>query len=151
MVYADLSPYEYCLPIALPDVLNVGWLDGSSSFSRGVVSPRLLEKLTAMLDAWPAGAGFFDARFNLVRGGHACAVCGMSGFHNPYVGACELLVPDREAGHYFVAPSLVVHYLSEHAYQPPAGFVDAVMRVDMQRPFDAQAIYDALVATQPPD
>ena len=51
MVYADLSPYEYCLPIALPDVLNVGWLDGSSSFSRGVVSPRLLEKLNMKTNA----------------------------------------------------------------------------------------------------
>ena len=53
-------------------------------------------------------------------GFHTCEFCGWShGNENFGVPSGELL---------FVAPEMVVHYIEEHGYCPPAEFVEAVLR-----------------------
>lgn len=42
------------------------------------------------------------------------------------VGCSNLWVPDPERRCVFVAPSMVVHYVDAHGYQPPVQFVEAV-------------------------
>ena len=43
-----------------------------------------------------------------------------------YLGMSELhiLAPD---GTTYSAPSLIIHYITEHSYQPPAEFIDAIL------------------------
>jgi hypothetical protein len=58
--------------------------------------------------------------FGAFGGLHTCEFCGRAhGINNFGVPSGDLL---------FVAPELVVHYIEEHGYSPPAAFVEAVLR-----------------------
>ncbi|HEX9519823.1 MAG TPA: hypothetical protein VF940_27070 [Streptosporangiaceae bacterium] len=46
--------------------------------------------------------------------------------HRPFVlGDCEIMVRGA-TGLVDAAPSLVAHYLAQHSYLPPSGFIEAV-------------------------
>ena len=49
MFFPDLSGYSYGLPQSLPDVLNVGWLDGKHPFNQGNVPVAFCEQLRRCL------------------------------------------------------------------------------------------------------
>jgi hypothetical protein len=55
------------------------------------------------------------------------------------VGCTNLFVPGD--GVVYVAPSMIVHYLDAHRYQPPAAFLAAV---DACPPMGSAAYHDAL-------
>ena len=121
--FVDLTPYVYS-PWDEP-MLNVGWLGAGSAFRRGPVPPGLVEALT-LLAAAPK---------NVMRGYHYCELCGEA---SPILipapgergqvrlGTGEIHVR-RADGTLYSAPSLVVHYITAHGYQPPDGFVAAVL------------------------
>lgn len=141
MYCKDLTSYEYHLPFKLPSVLNIGWLDRGRRFDKALTSPLLLAKLSTIV----LSEGIFEARVNQIRGVHPCNLCNAHTFQNPFIGSCELWIPGCRAGSYFAAPSLLIHYIQAHAYRPPEEFVESALKLNLNRPFNAQTIYDDLV------
>lgn len=96
----------------------IGWLHPDHPYTKGEVSASFLSRLKE-----------FTARSNqsaeaLYFGGfggfHTCEFCGRAlGIGNFGVPSGDLL---------FVAPELVVHYIEQHGYSPPAEFIAAVLR-----------------------
>jgi hypothetical protein len=132
--FPDLSPYAYGHHSHL-GVVHVGWLDGTHPFPQGTVDFRLLEKMK-LLAAKPV---------ELYRGYHICEVC------SEPPGLIKATIPDRVTidpncswakwrgqrksngeirvsyeGVTFAAPLLIVHYIEEHGYLPPAQFLKAI-------------------------
>ena len=133
--FPDLAPYAYGNEVH-PGVVHVGWLDDKHPFPKGSVEGRLVEKMK-LLAAKPV---------ELYRGRHICELC----YRPPDV--VKALVPNRgklidpngiwkrwaepresngeirvsSAGVVFAAPVLIVHYIEEHGYLPPAQFLTAV-------------------------
>jgi hypothetical protein len=99
-------------------VRAIGWLHPDHSYAKGNVSPEFLTRLKqfAAQCCESAEALFFGASGGI----HTCEFCGKAHC------AAEFGVPND--GLLFVAPQLVVHYIEQHAYCPPAEFVAAVLR-----------------------
>jgi hypothetical protein len=133
--FPDLAPYGYGHGVH-PCVVRVGWLDAVRSFPKGLVAPRLIEKMK-LLAANPV---------ELRRGRHVCELCiepadvvktfvpSMGKLIDPNCswlrwaeqrcGNGEIRVAAE--GIVFAAPVLVIHYIEEHGYLPPAEFLKAV-------------------------
>lgn len=134
--YADLSAYEYT---DLPDDgddqhqhLNIGWLDASHPFAKGVLADEAVERLDNLR----------SSPVNQFRGSHACDFClaeiSDQGLPGPAlitalqeVGALgngEIVVKGAKA--WYHAPVLITHYIGRHGYLPPQEFVDAVLATE---------------------
>jgi hypothetical protein len=121
--YPDLSPYEY-LP-GQPEMINIGWLAAGHAFEVGPVPAVVLKQLLVLA----------DDQANVTRGIHRCDFCDvddMVSMEAPvegglvHLGMGELHVRSAE-GLTYSAPSLIVHYISAHGYQPPSEFQQAIM------------------------
>lgn len=146
MYFADLSPYSLHLRGAVwPNVLNVGWLDGNHPYERALADPAFVRKLVDVI----AGSSSFDARVGLRRGVEPCSLCGQSpiivhrGDSEIYLGRSSIWVPSGRSD-YVAAPDVVLHYVEQHEYAPPAIFVDAVMTVDLAMRYNAQREYEVM-------
>lgn len=127
--YRDLTPYEYSRAEPKPNILNVGWLSREQSFPRAAPDSHFVDALRR-LAAHPT---------NLFRGSHLCEFCppppqilstGGIPMLDPKPGTTgngEIRVLGVD-GVTFVAPVLILHYVTEHHYSPPQQFVDAVLR-----------------------
>jgi hypothetical protein len=127
--YRDLTPYEYARAEPQPKVLNVGWLSREHHFPQGVPDGKFVDALRR-LAASPT---------NLFRGSHLCEFCPPPP-QKLSAGGILMLDPKPKTkgngeirvespdGLTFVAPVLVLHYVTEHHYSPPTQFVDAVLR-----------------------
>jgi hypothetical protein len=131
--FADLSAYEYWP--GLPNGLNIGWLSPDHSFPRGAVSLAFAHEMMLL------GEGKVE---NVTRGVHVCEFCqapvDLIQADPHYQDVWELfrsgngeLHVKGNAGVVYCAPALIVHYVSEHQYQPPQEFVEAVLRHRQQR------------------
>ncbi len=140
MYFADLTPHEYSVFRPILNVLNVGWLDVNTPYRKGKVSNEVLDKLGQII----LSEGVFEARLNQLRGIRNCCFCGSSHFRVAYVGRCELWIPAVEPGKLYATPSMVLHYIEDHDYYPPDGFLDSVMRLNLGSPFNAQATHDKI-------
>lgn len=135
--YPDLAPYDY-LPETVPEgveLLTVGWLEPGHEFPTAA-------------DDDPGPAAAADTVFwrNLVtlaadhtvavtRGVHGCRFRhlfeadfqyrAVYGTRVLYLGSAEIRVVAAD-GRRLTAPTLVVHYIRDHGYQPPEAFVEAV-------------------------
>lgn len=133
MYYKDLTPYRYGEQPA--DALNVGWLDIAEPYDRGPVPEGFAGCLDRPIE---------KARTNLTRGSHACPFClaeirdsatapldGKAVIaalrERAALGNGEIVVTGAD-GVCLAAPVLVLHYVEQHGYRPPAVFVEAVMR-----------------------
>lgn len=120
--YEDLSPYHY---LAHDNAKNIGWLDGGTPFETGAVEDAFLERLWSFL-RYPV---------NVCRGFHTCTICKEPSMNEPWVayngirrsvGYYEIRVWGKD-GTIYAAPSLIFHYITQHAYHPPQEFIDAVL------------------------
>lgn len=125
--FADLSPYTY-FP-AEGQMVNVGWLSKDHPFTRGPVSSAFAHELQRLSRC--------DVE-NLTRGAHVCEFCEPPA---EIIGSCpeymEVWKMFRSgngeihirsgSGVTYCAPALIVHYVAEHQYQPPAEFTEAVL------------------------
>lgn len=142
---ADLSPYTYLdtdtvhvdegMVTFVPRYrrVAVGWLAGDREFNRGMVPAGFVDALIRLHD---------ERRANGTRGFHLCEFCpapdpfeGMpQTVHEDRslgLGSAEVRVPALQVPRYmFAAPNLIIHYVTEHEYLPPAAFVAAVMAYD---------------------
>jgi hypothetical protein len=137
MYIADLSPYTYWSPGAgLPGVIAVGWLSVEHSFPTGSVSESVVDKLSFL-------AG--NRMCAVARGFHVCDLCKCGPLDLEYLGKrtklgmSEIWIPDAKRDWIHAAPSLIIHYISQHQYLPPAEFIDAVnMFQDLDWDSDAE-------------
>lgn len=99
-------------------VRAIGWLHPDHPFPRGAVPGGFLARLREFADrSGPSAEALY---FGVYMGFHTCEFCGQAhGVGNFGVLCGDLL---------YVAPELVVHYVEEHQYCPPAEFIAAVLR-----------------------
>lgn len=144
MYFADLTPYSYTLPLQLTDVLHVGWLDDLHDFPQGVTTFAVKSKLRQLMIA--------HRDMRRMRGIHPCTICGAS---HSYVGTGETLrtlgmseiwIPSR-SGLIYAAPSLILHYMDVHNYQPPREFLDAVDAFDVDADWDGEKVFEEKLRT----
>lgn len=123
--FPDGSPYTYGPVPGDVRALAVGWLDAAHPYRVGSVDDEFVD-------------GLFEAcRDNATartRGFHHCPFCSYEGpdpvmahreAESLPLGDAEVRVVSED-GTWLVAPSLVLHYVTEHAYQPPRAFIEAV-------------------------
>lgn len=113
--YKDLQKKE--------DTVYVGWLAYHRPFERGDVKPETLESLKLLpIDETTQTLGI-----------HFCEFCKFSwrGIFNAVFklpplayGSGVFMVPAGDIT--YCAPSLIIHYIKAHNYQPPREFLDAV-------------------------
>jgi hypothetical protein len=132
--FPDLAPYAYGHS-AHPGVVHVGWLDDSHPFPKGPVESRLIKKMKLLK----------EKPVELYRGTHLCELCvappdlektimpnrividpncSWSQWAAQRSGNGEIRV--SSSGVTFAAPVLIVHYIEEHCYLPPAQFLKAI-------------------------
>jgi hypothetical protein len=109
MHYPDLG--EECQIACGPRVRAVGWLAEGHELTRGEVDAEVVEKLAHLRE---------DGWVHVVAcGPHLCELCrNARESRNILVPASDVL---------YVAPAMIVHYIEEHAYRPPAEFIAAVL------------------------
>jgi hypothetical protein len=130
--FSDLSHYSYSVldeddpSIGSGPVLAVGWLAAHQPFATGPVDEQLVAALIAL-------AADERHRANQMRGFHLCEFCESppdredivypvpSGNGVTWLGSDEIHVVGVD-GRRYAAPSLIVHYVLAHRYQPPAEF-----------------------------
>lgn len=121
--FPDLSPYSYLA--SAYSMVNVGWLDRDHPYTTGHVSDRVVTRLCELA----------IQKHNITRGYHYCHYCreespitvaayAPKGF--VLLGTGELHVVGLD-GITYSAPSLIVHYILEHKYQPPPEFIEALL------------------------
>jgi hypothetical protein len=112
--------------------IAVGWLDDAHEVPAGPVPDRVLAALIEL--------GVHEV--NVTRGVHACVFCPrptQPREPQSWTYARSVSVGDYLLGHgeihvrgidaqLFAAPTLIVHYVDAHRYQPPDAFIDAVLR-----------------------
>ena len=121
--FDDLSDYWYTEDGFKPGTLNVGWIkvDEPATFPTLSPSNEFLDKLFQ----------FCLIQCVSMRGRHVCELCDdpstIAERHGRIIrlGSAEIRVFGEAA--IYAAPNLVFHFVSEHHYQPPQEFVDAVM------------------------
>ncbi|TDC73969.1 hypothetical protein [Streptomyces hainanensis] len=127
--YPDLAPYAY-LPATVPagvTARTVGWLDGSHPFAQGPAPAGFARRLGLLCRDQPRAR---------TRGIHRCGLAGLGGCglepvhveiegRQVLLGSAEVRVAGVD-GAWLIAPTLVYHYVTAHAYLPPAAFVEAV-------------------------
>ena len=138
--FPDLSPYAY-VHYGRPNVVHVGWLDGAHPFPKGRVAVDVIAKLRLLA----------EKPVRLSRGWHFCEVCvtpddvvvsylpnagkqidpkcSWVKWANQRRGNGEIAVTYEET--VFAAPVLILHYIEEHGYLPPAEFLTAVENTDI--------------------
>ncbi len=105
-----------------------GWLEPGNDYRTGACPPEFLRVLEAAA----------DHPVNRTRGIHRCQLCPTS-THDImapapsyptttgrllHLGSASLEVRDAN-GQIWIAPTLVLHYIAEHGYLPPAELADA--------------------------
>ena len=112
MFYEDLSPYQYTfVPTGLPGVFNIGWLSSRAPISCGDVAPAARLKL----------AHFSDTPVFSTCGSHICDFCWK------FRGNGEIWIPGDD-GRVYASPLMLLHYIEQHNYLPPALFLEALSR-----------------------
>jgi len=108
----------------------VGWL--ANELPGAPVDPSTLTKaVDALVRIWLANVDPWPGSF----GRHGCGLCGAPPDRAPEtevvhkgkrlgLGAGFITVP--ASGYLYVAPSLVIHYMLAHGYQPPSEFLTAL-------------------------
>jgi hypothetical protein len=112
MFYEDLSPYQYSyVPTGLPGVFNIGWLSSHATISRGDVAPAARLKLAQLSDP-PVFPTY---------GSHLCDFCWRFRRNG------EVWIPGDD-GCVYASPLMLLHYIEQHNYLPPAVFLEALHR-----------------------
>ncbi len=130
---SDPLPVWFDLAAAPPTatVYAIGWL-GDTVDTRGNTPEECIGRL---LQAYEAGHRFSDG----LMGSHTCEICPPSvpqhGYHHPfdwngrrttlYGHGHHIVLHDHSV---FICPALILHYIVDHQYRPPAVFIDAVLR-----------------------
>jgi hypothetical protein len=109
-------------------VKSVGYLSAGHSYPTGTVSRLCFERLIALVEKPLAySCGFHKCnlgRCSLTESLHSQPVFRYRG-RVLGLGSTDILVPSEKAVYH--APSLILHYIRHHKYQPPECFCAAVL------------------------
>ena len=110
----------------------VGYLSREHDFPRGEVSEAILARLVELAEA-PLGswAGYHSCDLELCGSGKARTQLLYRGQDVPDQCSTDILVPAENF--VYVAPALILHYILRHKYQPPACFLEAVLKCPQAR------------------
>lgn len=129
MFYEDLS--QYCCADSSTQMLHVGWLGRGHAYSNQRVLPESVVLKLKKLAECPE---------NVCRGYHYCDLCEVPTWAQDDPARADVWdIPRRGNGEIHVviegvvysAPTLIIHYITDHGYSPPEAFVDAVRSLDM--------------------
>jgi hypothetical protein len=109
----DLTPYTYSRRKGLENAIAIGWIGGDDLLRN--VGDVPVEVVKILKD--------YEVK-NLCRGTHMCEYCSEWGVTRA-TGNGEIWVVKGDK--LYIAPYLIIHYIEEHKYQPPAEFIDAVL------------------------
>ena len=136
--YPDLSACDYFGSIDVP-LVAIGWLENGRPVPTGEVPEQVFEQLRELLrEPWgPAFCGWHDCDLCVYRYGPS-----KLGTHRNTMGFKNVFVPGDAK--IYVAPELILHYIDQHGYSPPAELVrdeDVAVRVaqafdELRRPLD---------------
>lgn len=112
--YPDMG---YASPVATGQhVRAIGWLHPNHAYTQGEVSVEFLTRLNEFI---ARGTTFDSLCFPGFGGFHTCEFCEkVHGIRNFGVPSSNLL---------FIFPEMIIHYVQQHGYRPPAEFVDAIL------------------------
>jgi len=129
--YEDLASCDY-FGAWESSLVAIGWLEANQPIVTGEVSQAFLLKLVELCQK-PVQRRFIGCMMGL----HRCGICAAKGIYTERslvvigkrleVGQTNLFVPAKDDARVFVAPSLIVHYITEHQYCPPVEFQEAVL------------------------
>ena len=108
--FEDLTTHFYTFDAEESGVFNVGWLGDGKPIHTGPTSVAFRDALKALCDN-PIG---------LHRGFHVCQYCRTAR------GNGQIRIRSQH-GVWYVAPTMILHYVTEHDYQPPVEFIDSVI------------------------
>ncbi len=114
--FADLTPHTYTLDAPETGVLNVGWLGKGHDFPTGKTTVQFRNALATLC----------EKRIGLHRGFHTCHLCLVKSRGDwALIGNGQIRI-QHVNGEWYVAPTMIHHYVTEHGYLPPREFVAAV-------------------------
>ena len=102
-------------------VRAIGWLHPDHAYTKGTVPAEFVARLKKFAARCAdSGEALYFGAFG---GYHTCEFCGRAhGIGNFGVPSDNQL---------FVAPEMIVHYVEQHGYRPPAEFVAAVLEAPL--------------------
>jgi hypothetical protein len=125
------------LIVAGDHIRAVGWLHPDHPFTRGATPPEFISKLKAFASL--SKESTFALYLGSCCGLHECEFCPTASDRRDAVcGYRNFGVPSGEV--LFVAPEMIVHYVEQHGYAPPAAFIAAVLSSPLP---GTQAYWDA--------
>jgi hypothetical protein len=135
--HADLSTDTYLKDMYRVTLTSIGWLEGHMPYTQGSVSSEVVQKIAAIC-----------APSNTVAtnmGYQECSLCDTPKLHHwegiPYgLGNGNFIVPGV-GDTIYLFPNLILHYIRDHGYAPPAEFCEAVL----QCPDPNSAVYRELL------
>lgn len=110
--FPDLSIHKYTKNAEEIGFLNIGWLEKGKAFNKGKAKEDFVNKLMEVC----------SKPIHLHRGFHYCDFC----FINKARGNGQIRILSID-GIWYVAPTLIYHYVIAHKYLPPSDFIDAVI------------------------
>ncbi len=123
--FKDLTSFTYCKEE--DDALNIGFLSGSHKFVRGPIPREILHTLIELT----------KTLYIQHRGCYVCDICEPTTevkSNSEYLSAWEstrhgsaLFRVVSKSGQAYIAPTLIVHYITEHQYRPPDEYLEAVV------------------------
>ncbi len=136
MYLPDLSPYKYKGHHEFKNTVSIGWLEWGPAQPEGDIPGIVVKKLAYILE--------HDQDTNRYRGYHGCGFCRVRQvFYQTQtarhlLGMSEIWIPGKD-GKIFVSPSMIIHYITYHAYRPPRVYIEAVEEFDLHSGWDAHA------------
>jgi len=128
MHYQDLSICDYDRGHTGPSswsvpLLAIGWLESGNSYNVGSTSEAFQRKLIRLKEQ-----SLQHCYFAGYRGTHGCSLCELGTPSHDYIEGSHkhLLIPGVDC--VYVASGGITHYVTDHSYQPPEGFIEAVDR-----------------------
>lgn len=120
--YQDHSSWDYAGVSANHSLRAVGWLSREHVFDTGTVTAEFYHHLKHLfIDPWQP---------MIFMGLHSCELCQFDG----PAGIKNLFIPS--SGFLFVAPELILHYITAHHYCPPLPFQEAVLQYSSTHSID---------------
>jgi len=119
--YPDLSACDYFRSADVP-LVAIGWLENGRDVPTGEVPEQVFEQLRELLrEPWgPACFGWHDCDLCVYRYGPSKLRT-----HRNTMGSKNVFVPG--VAKIYLAPELILHYIDQHGYSPPAEFQQAVL------------------------
>ena len=114
--FEDLTPHSYSLRRIEDGVLNIGWLAKGHEFDRGVTPEKFRQNLKKIC----------QNAIHLHRGFHVCEFCKPSPGDDCAKGNGQIRICSQN-NIWYVAPTMIYHYVIKHNYHPPNEFINAII------------------------